>query len=365
MLTAYSGRALALAALVLVGVTGCSIRSPDREPEVIRATLSPESTEDTAVAPEQDESGETATTETEAESESDRSPQPERPSLADQRALLSGPAQLDKPRALGQAVAVFYRMRSRAFMAPVASHVQSAVNLGSSGGERETRRCPEGGVFYLEWQGNDRERAGARDLLYRFDECRGHFGDGPLLSLNGEYRRDFQPREGHEQVMEYFDVHGFMGEGNDRQPIALRGRQRIRRPAEGGVIRNTERMEMLQGETYTALEGVRDAIVPDKGDDSGGEFASFDTRFVTTLKGRLYSSALGGWVDMATPAGLVEQQAPCSASGVLALSGGRNGEARFGPHTGTHHRVALELKSGEVVRFKRCSGFGEAFGFSR
>ncbi|MEQ6885798.1 hypothetical protein [Salicola sp. Rm-C-2C1-2] len=360
-LRSSSKRALALAALVLVSLTGCSVRSPGVDPEVVRVDQ---------VGQQREQSGESmnkaarAPVTVEKESSTDESAKETGPSFAEKREQFSGPAQLDEPEALGRALAVFYRMRSRAFMAPVASHVQGVVNLGGSGDDRETRSCPEGGVFHLEWQGTAGERSGSRELLYQFDECRGRFGSGPMLLLNGDYRRDFRPLVGREQVIESFDVHGYQGQGSQRQPIALRGRQRVLRPAEGGVVRSTERMEMMLGETYTALKGVRDEIAPEEG-ESDSDFASFNTRFVTTVEGRLFSSELGGWLDMATATGLVEQQAPCSASGVVALSGKRNGEVRFGPHTGTHHRVALELESGEVARYERCSDFGEAFGFGR
>ena len=360
MVKADGSRALALAALVLVSLTGCSLRPPG-DPEVVRVDQVGQqgqpSRESVSEAGSRTASGET-------ESSAEASGKETGPSFAEKREQVSGPARLDEPEALGRALGVFYRMRSRAFMAPVASHVQGAVNLGGSGGDRETRRCPEGGVFHLEWQGTEGERSGSRELLYRFDECRGRFGDGPMLLLNGDYRRDFRPLVGREQVIETFDVHGYQGQGNQRQPIALRGRQRILRPAEGGVVRSTERMEMVRGETYTALRPVRDEITPEEGEGES-DFASFNTRFVTTIEGRLFSSGLGGWVDIATGTGLVEQQAPCSASGVVALSAERNGEVRFGPHTGTHHRVALELESGEVARYERCSSFGEAFGFGR
>jgi len=361
LLKADGSRALALAALVLVGLTGCSLRPPDVDPKVVRvgevaqqSQQSHQSADEAASEPASAENSDGA----------DDSSRETKPSFAEQREQVSRPAQLDEPEALGRALAAFYRMRSRAFMAPVASHVQGTVNLGGSGGDRETRRCPDGGVFHLEWQGPDGERSGSRELLYQFDQCRGHFGDGPMLSLNGYYRRDFRPLVGREQVIESFDVHGYQGEGSQRQPIALRGEQRVLRPAEGGVVRSTERMEMVLGETYTALRGVRDEITPEEG-EGDSDFASFNTRFVTTIEGRLFSSELGGWVDIATGTGLVEQQAPCSASGVVAISAERNGEVRFGPHTGTHHRVALELESGEVVRYERCSSFGEAFGFGR
>ena len=361
MLTADTSRALALTALVLVSLTGCSLRSPEVEPEIVRVDQAAQQSEQS-----RESKGEAARepASEEKEDSTEGGEQDAKPSFAEKREQFSGPATLEEPEALGQALAVFYRMRSRAFMAPVASHVQGAVNLGGSGGDRETRRCPAGGVFHLEWQGADGERSDSRDLLYRFEECRGHFGDGPMLSLNGYYRRDFQPLVGREQVIESFDVHGYQGEGSDRQPVALRGKQRIQRPAEGGVVRSTERMEMMLGGTYMALKGVRDEITPEEG-EGDSDFASFNTRFVTMIEGRLFSSELGGWVDIATGMGLVEQQEPCSASGVLAFSAGRNGEVRFGPHTGTHHRVALELESGEVARYERCSSFGEAFGFGR
>ncbi|MGM0450710.1 MAG: hypothetical protein ACQERE_07780, partial [Pseudomonadota bacterium] len=257
-------RALVLAALVLVSLTGCTVRSPDAEPGIVRTeqaaqdaaeSTEPDSDAEDAAADNEEEETEETDGDTEAES---------RPSLDGRRESLSEPASLDEPAALGQALAVFYRMRSRAFMAPVARHVQGTVNLGGVGGDRETRRCPAGGVFHLEWQGNVDARSGSRELLYRFEECRGRFGDGPELVLNGHYRRDFQPLSGGEKVKESFDVHGVMGE--ERKPVALEGTQRIERPAEGGVVRHTEQMEMLLGETYMAYEEVRDEIVPEAGE---------------------------------------------------------------------------------------------------
>ncbi|XOZ33666.1 hypothetical protein ACMDCT_00045 [Halomonadaceae bacterium KBTZ08] len=359
MLTANESRTLVLVMLVLVGLTGCSVRSPDVEPALVRVDPAVEQVQDAPASKD----GTRHAAQTEEEQSQDEE-EVRAPSLTDWRDQLTGPARMAEPQALGRAMAVFYRMRSRAFMAPVVSHVQGAVNLGGVGGDLETRRCPDGGVFHLEWQGQDGARSGARELLYQFEACRGHFGNGPLLVLNGHYRRDFQPRVSREQVIETFDVHGFIGEGSRRQRIVLRGQQQIQRPAEGGVVRDTERMEMLKGGTYTALRDVHDAIVPEE-DAGDSDFASFDTRFVTTLGGRLVSSELGGWVDISTATGLVEQQAPCSASGVVALSGKRDGEVRFGPQTGTHHRVALELAGGETAWFKSCSSFGQAFGFDR
>lgn len=356
-------RALALVALVLVSLTGCTARPPDVEPDIVLAggvgqqVAEPREASDradeAATDNEEEATGEAGGTTTEET----------RPSMAGRREQLSEPAQLDEPAALGRALAVFYRMRSRAFMAPVARHVQGAVNLGGIGGDRETRRCPGGGVFHLEWQGDVDTRSGSRELLYRFEDCRGRFGDGPLLVLNGHYRRNFDPLAGSEQVHESFDIHGVMGE--ERKPVALEGSQRIERPSKGGVVRKTGRMEMLLGETYMAYEQVRDEIVPEAG-ESNSDFASFDTRFMTTLKGRLFSSELGGWVELSTVERLVEQQAPCSASGVVRLKAQqRQGQVRFGPHTGTRHRVALELDGGAVERYEHCSGFGDTFGFGR
>lgn len=360
LLTVNASRTLVLVALVLVGLAGCSVRSPAIEPALVRVDPALQQMEEKPEA--SDGSGGTA--QSREAKKPDQEAEDAKPSLTEWREQLTGPAPMHEPDALGRAMGVFYRMRSRAFMAPVVSHIQGAVNLGGVGGDRETRRCPGGGVFHLEWQGADGRRSGPRELLYQFEACRGHFGDGPLLVLNGHYRRDFQPRVSREQVIESFDVHGFMGEGRQRQPVVLRGQQRIQRPAEGGVVRDTEHMEMLMGERYTALKDVHDAIVPEEG-GGDSDFASFDTRFITTLEGRLLSSRLGGWVDITTTTGLVEQQAPCSASGVVALSGKRDGEVRFGPQTGTHHRVALELSGGEVAWFESCSSFGEAFGFDR
>lgn len=353
--------ALALVTLVLMSTTGCSVRAPDVEPAVVLADPEPGQGEG---SPEPSGEASESAVKDDAQNKAGEAAHAGPHSFTEWRGQLSGPARLDGPASLGQVLAVFYRMRSRAFMAPVASHVQGAVNLGGVGGERETRRCPDGGVFHLEWHSGGGKRSRARELVYRFDSCRGAFGDGPLLSLNGHYRRDFQALADSEQVIESFDVHGFMGETGSQQRIALRGKQRIERPAQGGVVRKTERMEMLKGETYTALVNSRDQIRPEEG-SGDSDFASFDTRFITTLEGRLLSSELGGWVDIATGKNLVEQQAPCSASGVVNLTAARNGEVRFGPDTGTHHRVALELESGEVTRYERCSGFGEAFGFGR
>ena len=359
MLKGKGSRALALVALVLVSSTGCTLRPPDAEPDIVLTG----GVEQQEAEPREasDKAAETAADNKEEETEeAGAAEQDAGPSLAERREQLSGPARLDDPAALGHALAVFYRMRSRAFMAPVARHVQGVVNLGGVGGDRETRRCPGGGVFHLEWQGGEDARSGSRDLMYRFEECRGRFGDGPLLVLNGSYRRNFDPLAGSEQVRESFDIQGVMGE--ERRPVALKGSQRIERPARGGVVRHTERMEMLLGETYMAYEQVNDEIVPEAGENNG-EFASFDTRFMTTLEGRLFSSELGGWVDLSTVERLVEQQAPCSASGVVQLTAERKGQVRFGPHTGTHHRVALELDGGKVERYRRCSGFADVFGF--
>ncbi len=361
MLKGKGNRALALVALVFVSLTGCTVRSPDVEPDIVltddvgqKAAEAPASTGTLGSDSGQEEE--------ETEDAGNNADKATTPSLAGRREQLSEPARLDDPAALGHALAVFYRMRSRAFMAPVARHVQGVVNLGGVGGERETRRCPGGGVFHLEWQGSGSAGSGSRELLYRFEDCRGHFGEGPLLVLNGHYRRNFEPLAGSENVHESFDIHGVMGAA--RKPVALEGRQRIERPAQGGVVRETERMEMLLGETYLAYEQVRDEIVPEAGEDNG-DFASFDTRFMTSLKGRVFSSRLGGWVDLSTVERLVEQQAPCSASGVVQLTAEREGQVRFGPHTGTHHRVALELEGGAVERYRRCSDFGQAFGFGR
>ena len=364
MLKGNASGALALVALVFVSLTGCTVRSPDVEPDIVltddvgQQQVAAEPPETSGSEDEVDGDRE----EGDAEETGTTSKEEAEPSLAGRRDQLSKPASLDSPAALGRALAVFYRMRSRAFMAPVARHVQGVVNLGGVGGDRETRRCPGGGVFHLEWQGNVGTGSGSRELLYRFEDCRGRFGDGPLLVLNGHYRRNFEPLAGNEQVHESFDIHGVMGK--ERKPVALEGSQRIERPAKGGVVRDTERMEMLLGETYMAYEQVRDEIVPEAGEDNG-DFASFDTRFMTTLKGRLFSSTLGGWVDLSTVERLVEQQAPCSASGVVQFKGERQGQVRFGPDTGTHHRVALELDGGSVERYRRCSDLGKAFGFGR
>lgn len=363
MLKGNECRALMLVALAFFGLSGCGALAPEREPEVVstddgaREGSEAEASTREEAAPEEQE-------EQQDSDEREKAREEARPSLTERREQLSEPAPLDSPTAIGEALGVFYHLRPMAFMAPVTRHVQGAFDLGGVEGDRETRRCPSGGVFQLEWQGDVDARSGSRELLYRFKDCRGRFGDGPLLVLNGDYRRDFEPLAGSEQVIETFDIHGFMGEGDEREPVALKGEQRIERPAEGGVVRRTDRMELLMGDTYMAFEGVRDAITPEAG-DSDSEFASFDTRFMTTLEGRLVSSELGGWVDLTTDKPLMEQQAPCSASGIVTLAGGRKGEVRFGPDTGTHHRVALEMDGGEVERYDRCSSFGEALGLER
>ena len=263
------------------------------------------------------------------------------------------------------ALATLYRMSSLAFMGPVIKHVESVMGLQLGGNQAaSTHECPQGGSFRREWDEDSAHAGKPRTVRYEFRECQGRFREGRVVRLNGAYSRSFEPVAEEDHVRLDIDVTGWLIDADGEEtPIRLHGTQKNERPQEGGIIRETPRLELYVGDAYTALVSFREAMTVIESQDPDAEFPAFSSSFETEYAGQLVSSRLGGTLEVSTPVRLMEQQPACAASGVYRFEGATLADVRYGPDTGTMDRLVVEVDHARLRGFDSCDDFIRTMGF--
>lgn len=263
------------------------------------------------------------------------------------------------------ALAALYRMSSLAFMGPVTEHVENVMGLQLGGNlSASTHECPDGGSFHREWQEDSSHGGKPRTVRYEFDECQGRFREGREVRLNGAYSRSFEPVAEEDHVRLDIDVTGWLIRSDGQEtPIRLYGTQKNERPQEGGIIRETPKLELYVGDAYTALVSFREAMTVIESRNPDAEFPAFSSSFETEYAGQLISSRLGGTLEVSTPVGLMEQQPACAASGVYRFEGETLADIRYGPDTGTMDRLVVEIDHNRLKGFESCDAFTRALGY--
>ena len=355
----------AFLALAVVTLSGCSTQQLDPRP-----IPEPEARE----SPKDADTGKTATTgktrADEAQGDGLEKPvqtvtPPPEPMPWDQERDFSGKGSVANLEDVNIALATLYRMSSLAFMGPVIKHVESAMGLQLGGNQSaSTHQCPQGGSFRREWDQESAYAGKPRTVRYEFNECQGRFREGRVVRLNGAYSRTFEPVAEEDHVRLDIDVSGWLlGADGSETPIRLHGTQKNERPQEGGIIRETPKLELYVGDAYTALVSFREAMTVLESQNPDEEFPAFSSSFETEYAGRLVSSRLGGSLEVSTPVKLMEQQPACAASGVYRFEGKNLADVRYGPDTGTMDRLVVEVDHARLKGFDSCDEFIRAIGF--
>lgn len=355
----------ALLTLSVVSVSGCmSLQGldpqpiPESETEQSRHGGEDSAAENTSEAQQAErEGGEREPVET-------VSPAPE-PMPWEQDRDFSGKGAVATLDDVNTALAGLYRMSSLAFMAPVIKHVESVIGLQLGGNlAASTHECPQGGSFRREWDNDSSHGGKPRTIRYEFNECQGRFHEGHLVRLNGAYSRSFEPVAEEDHVRLDIDVTGWLIDADGEEtPIRLHGTQKNERPQEGGIIRETPKLELYVGDTYMALVSFREAMTVIEPQNPDEEFPAFSSSFETEYAGQLVSSRLGGTLEVSTPVRLMEQQPACAASGVYRFAGKTLADVRYGPDTGTMDRLVVEIDHARLEGFDSCDAFIRALGF--
>ncbi len=183
---------------------------------------------------------------------------------------------------------------------------------------------------------------------YQFSNCQlPTYLLGPVV-LNGRYEYAFDLSSA--TALTGYDSYNISGTVlNTGEALALVGRQDFAMTdvsaTTSEVTFRTGSLEYRVGSSYVAFVNmVTSAMLS-------------DTEISVTMDGSLVGSAMGGVVDISTPAAMVlPLAATCPTEGVFRFEGDGYVEVRYGMHTGTADVMTVETNSSSRIGYSDCTG---------
>lgn len=216
--------------------------------------------------------------------------------------------------------------------------------------------CPDGGTAILSQEGDD----GNIKDIWTFTDCILTLAEWGAVRVNGVYQNGSVDIEETETSYsnhgyEIFDLSGILQDkdetfdfkgrlDDDRSFFEENGSSRFR------LIDQIDALELRVGDRYVALAGFETHV----------NFDDYGSNFTYSTQGTIIGSAIGGYVQVTTPAELsYSGDQGCPIEGVFRFSSNGNAEARFGSSAnGTAPVMAIWLNDQLVASYDYCTAIG-------